>query len=249
MRRSLFKQYGIYMYLTAIVVCLAIVLVLILIPQMKSIPDKYQSIKEKNGQLARLEKKRSLLESVNINTTQVLTLAESALPSDKDAPTVLSTLENLATQTQVDILSINLSPGLVSTESGTLPASTQGPRNATETRKKGILALPVKITIFADAGHLTDFIKKTLTSRRFMDIDTIDISYVPDKEGISASLMLNAYYLPAVTEIGELESEIVELTTQELALLRSLEEYTDMSRIDYEADISLPTGKQNLFSP
>src|SRR3989344_1193552 len=107
-------------YLLAILALLITVFSIyyILLPQTKSLWENFQKYQQDKVFLSDLTKKRNLLESISQGSSLAfLASAETALPSEKDAASIMTAMENLSVSTMYTIDKIDLNPGVVSTNS------------------------------------------------------------------------------------------------------------------------------------
>ena len=226
---------------------IVIVSFFVVIPKAREIPATRQTINEQEIRLVSLGKKRKLLESVESGSTKkYLDDANLALPSDKDVPSIITTLENTALSSGVTLDSLDLSPGVVSTESGTK-------ENQGESRK-GANLVTVSAVIRGSTEQFRDFVTKLHIVKRIFDIQSIKLSYFPDQKDIlQGNFSLTTYYLSPITQIGGVETELPPISQEEQSLFAKLATYPDFTQI-VEATTggtisNEPLGKSDLFSP
>ena len=250
-KRFIWDRYGFIFLPIGSGMLILLITLNVLLPKVDSIKSSQNLVGQKKIQLEVLMKKLALLQSVTSEkTTQLLQEAETALPQTKDASSLLSALDNLSGTTQLVIDSINLSPGIVSTE-----AARPAPKVATDKAKPAVSVisqtantLPIVITTHGTSEQLRNFLKQVQTTRPLFDIQTAEISFsLESSDSLSAIFNLNAYYLPPIVEIGEIDSQLPQITDEEQNILAALASYPETSSLSAGVNQNLPTGKTNLF--
>lgn len=248
------KKYSLYIFVGVGVIVAYLMLQQLIIPTATQTFENYQLLTTKKEQLAELTKKRTILQSISEETLTFLADAEAALPSEKDAAGVLISMDNLTRLTSFGVASINLSPGVVSTESAKPTASAVEGQTEVAVNpniRKGAEFLPVTIVTSGTTDQFLDFIQRLENSRRVMDIETIALSITPDGSLLDAQISLVAYYLPAITTIGKVDSALPNVTEDEQATLENLSSMPvlSVSLVDGgEASFIPAVGKTNLFT-
>ena len=230
----------------------------VIIPQALQSIDRYSQLNNRIAQLDKLTKKHALLTSVTENETAgYLRDAEVALPTEKDAASVLIALENLSAATQLALDTVDLTPGLVSTDAAQAkpkgsPAPEKRSEITTTQTSRGVPALLISAKMRGSTDNLKNFLTQLANMRRFFDIETAQIGYFPDTpDFLSVEFTLNAYFLPPITQLGGVEAELPEITAQEKATLVKLATMPNLSQ-SLAPDAATPTsdvGKPNLFNP
>lgn len=221
----------------------------VLIPTIISISDLRTQQKQKEEQLAQLRKKRTLLDSLDFDEIKNnVADVEIALPSDKNVASVFTTLENLSAKIGVGVDAIDTKPGVLSGE-----AQEAVPEIEEAKKNHGAFWIPVEITMRSSTEQFRQFLQEIQKSRRIIDIENIDLTYFDDNQDyVSAQFLFQVYYLPAITQIGSLESSIVAFTDEDLQVLSLLKTYPDYSSVRINTEIDLiseeEVGKSNLFN-
>lgn len=250
------KKYGIYLLAGIFGVITYILIIQVVIPTATQTLDNYRTWEDKKNQLAQLTKKRAILEGISDATLRLLSEAEAALPTEKDAAGILISMENLAQVTAYGVNNIDLFPGVVSTESAN-PSSGDGQAVAAvapdpNTRRKGADFLAVSVQTAGTTGQFLEFIRQVQGSRRIFDIESVNIGVATDSQDqLSAQFSLIAYYLPPITSIGRIDSELPNFTPEEQKLLEGLVSMPIMSAtlLGTDAGAIVPVaGKTNLFT-
>ncbi len=232
--------------------------VVYVVPTIKASFSTYAILDEKKVQLANLEKKRSLLTSIASSTLVLLAEAEKTLPQEKDAASILTALDNLAASTQQGIDSIDLNPGVISTRSAETAAAdsentrtVQKPAQENPVEKNGAYAMQIQVATRGTTAQFTQFMTQIQKSKRIFDIEQLTVTYILDAEDfLTADFILNAYYLPPITEISKIEEPLPEFTAEEkvsLELLASLPYISAFAQTATESGVPVAVGKTDLF--
>jgi Tfp pilus assembly protein PilO len=243
-KNAFFKTYSAYILAGGSLLVLVLVTVTVLLPTVKTILVKRETLVAKKTELAALTVKRTVLAAFDTTYLPKLQAAELALPQEKEVAAIMISLENLSTQTGVGIESIDLSPGIVSTESASAAVS--------EPIDSAAQTLPISIRLTATHEQLVIFIESVQTVKRLFDIERLVVSPNADSDLLSGDLSLTAYYLTAPTEIGAVEEGLPQLTNNEKTQLSLIETFPNLSVYtanNLPVDLSnQPLGKTNLFT-
>lgn len=212
-------------FLTLIVV--VIISFTVIIPKIHDIQAKKQEISENRELFVKLERKKTLLTSIEkSDTVKFIEDALLALPSEKDAASVLIAFRNISAQTEFGIDSIDLSPGIVSTASGEQAVLTT-PKSE---KRNGADVYPISITGRGKINQLTDFIRTLENSRRLFDLSDLRITYSQeDHEFVLVNMTLETYFLPPITQLSTIESQLSEITPDERNTLTKISVFPPLS--------------------
>lgn len=247
MKKSLvpLKLY-IYLYPLLAVGLVLFVSILFSIPQVKYVKETWDGLATKKDRLEKLEQKRQMLSSIDEQTLATLTDAQLALPDEKDPASVMTGIDNLSAQNKLFIDNLQFSPLQVAAAS------------VSSTRKTAVDKRPANVVSFViqargETAQMRDFISQLTNSRRLFDIDSLEVIYQKDlQDNISVRLALVAYYLPSLTQIGEIESILPPLTNSQKQTAAGLTNMPYISSPALTADQATPVqavGKANLFTP
>src|SRR3989344_2824401 len=242
-QRMLAKNASIYMIPLSLVLFIVIVSLMYVIPKIKDSVDNYKSLQQQTIEFDLLHKKRLLLESFSKDSSTYLAIAETALPQEKQADTILLALDNLTAATLLAPDSISLNPGVISTQSAEIEGVSATGRKSE--KQKGAYVIPVQFLARGTTSQFTEFVKQLLASRRIFDLEKVTLTYAKDVDDfLIADFMLLVYYLPPITEIGGIESVLPELTSAETELILSLNSLPLMSQqvTTPGVDASIPLG-------
>ncbi len=248
--RKIYLKYEIYLPLVVAVVTLIFITILVTVPRLNEIQLKQEIIKSNAIHLDKLIKKRAALESVTSReTTSLLEIAQVTLPDDKDIPGIITTFENLVLLTKVGLDSINLTPGFVSSESGKPKESLLTVNAGT---RKNAYFLPLSIDLIGTEAQVLEFLRIIQASKRIYDLNTLTLNEIEiaseEETYVSAKIGLNVYFLPPITQIGDVDQALNEITTEEKITLEKIATFPVYSELLLPgAGDSLPIGKDNLF--
>jgi len=241
---NLSREYSVYLLPTVVVLVLILVTMYVAIPKLQEIFELNANIETQQEQLIQLKKKRVLLQSISRNEViERIKTTSSAIPSEKDAGTVIATIEGVSTLHQIGLDSLSLSPGSVSSDSAKTPLPTVH-------GSLGTPAFPVNIHVRGDKVQFGQFLKSIQEARRLFDISEATVTYFPDAQNfVSADLVLYAYYVPPITTISAIETPIIEITQEEQTLLAKVAQFPEIG-IQFTVGQTPPeaVGKTNLFS-
>lgn len=251
LKRFFLGKAGLYIFPVLTGLVLAGLTFYILVPKIRELVDNYQQLDQKRQQLTKLQKKRLLLESTGSDlSVKLLQLAETALPQEKDAASILVALENLSVQTQFGIETVSFTPGAVSSVTAKAKSKTSVSQGQA-TLRKGAQALEINVTTRGNTSQFLEFTRNLQAVRRIFDIISINVSYLADSPDIlTADFNLAAYFLPPVLEITEVEEDLPQLTADEQKLLENLTSlpYISNTLVNSQNLPQLPK-RPDLFTP
>lgn len=253
LKRILRTQSDVLLQIFIVGIALLIV-TLVYMPKVAQIVTKISTYNNEKTRMESLKFKLSSLNSMSESDTKSLySVAESALPSEKDFPSILIAIDNLAQETNFTLDDVSFAPGIVSTESAVKVDEGINQTSVSEQVKEtesGALALMVTVKGRGTTAQFDEFVKRIPMVRRLFDIESVKASYFTDVEDLLLTeLVLRAYYLPPVAEIGSVESQLPEFTAENQNILNLLETYPDLNFVQAisEGSQDVPLGKTNLF--
>jgi len=183
--------------------------------------------------LAQLSQKVAVLEGYDrnellIRTGQVL----KVLPAEKDAPLVLATIRSLVNDYHLELGSLNISVGEISTESA-----------KTVTKEKLLPSLDSQLSVSGNLSDFYDFLDALEKITPLVRINQVSIT----KEGTSveSKIQFSSYYLVPPKGIGKTNRQVISITSEEEKVYQELSQYQSTS-----VGTSLPSvgsGKENPF--
>lgn len=236
--------------LYAVPIGLIVVMVLIsfyiLVPQAINAISIYQALEEKQTQLDILNKKVALLTSLSTEELSKLQDAEQALPSEKDATSIIIGLETISSQTQSIIEQLNLTPGVVSTGSAQGATASQD-----QELRNGAYTLAVKTNWRGSTDQFMNTLQTLYNARRLFDISKVTANFAgADPNIIEFSLDIFSYYLPPITQITDLDTALPQITAEEQVLLSALPAMPYVSNLfagGAQTETNFSGGRNSLF--
>lgn len=185
-----------------VITVVVLLLVLFLIqPRITSILELSKSVKaldQKNKVLEEKVQAVGLLDGGDLRSKIVE--AEKALPSEKDIPGLLFSVDKLASDTGVIITSIQLTPGEIT---------------ATASASQAFDKLPVRISIGGPYEGVRDFLTKSVSTNRIFKVLKASLTTGQGEASISVSLELETYFLPLTNVRFKMEDPLPKMTPEE----------------------------------
>jgi Tfp pilus assembly protein PilO len=219
--------------LPAIAVIFVIIAFQLLSPRVKDIFVLNKSIKDLEGKVANVDKKLSILASLDNNTLLAqVREAEEALPSEKDIPGLLASLDRLAYETGVSIVSFQVAPGEVTA--------------TTSAQAVGAESLPFRMSVAGGYDSVKNFLTKAVNSNRALRIRSVAMTTQAGPASVSASLDMETFY-QVIAKIKFAPSDrLPDITAEEQRVLEKASQRPYLSEI---SGVRPPTGKVNPFAP
>lgn len=224
-----------------IVILLAIVFIK---PKIDEIFTIKNNIITDSAKLIRITEKVSFLENQNVDKLKSdVKISESAIPSEKDIPYFLSTLDFLANEASVSVVSVHTSPGRISTESGLLASKEE----KVDSNQVGKVSL--NVVVEGSFESLKAFLTKMSSSLPLQSVNSINFTRRGKSEEIfgtvsaTFSLFVNYQLLPKT--IGKASDPIDKITDKEEKLILSLSSYIQPNK----SNVFMPMGRVDPFFP
>ena len=162
--------------------------------QMKTLKEEVSMLRQKAAIL------RSLDDSVLSNSLENLF---SAVPIDKSLPTIFTTVESLASQSNVGLTELSLS------QAGAI--ASQSAQSATKSKdSKNVLSFSAHITGSID--QVKTFLTTAPAIRRLIRVKELSVSFEDDTNA-AAALTMESFYLPLGIPLA-LDSQALELLSE-----------------------------------
>lgn len=245
---SLQKNF-IYLYPLLVGVGVILLSIYVVFPQFQTIVEGREVISAKTTELTNLVNKRQILTSSDtiVLTEQILTI-DSALPTEKDVSSILAVIENLSVITGLQINTVALTPGAVSTEA----AEVAIPGKPTEriVTKQGVDALAVRVQSKGTTAQFESFLRSIQETRRIIDIESVSVVYSDtEPDVVNADFSLLAFFLPSSLTAEDLLTPLAVVTPDEVKNLELVSKFPDLNTTNSIATQSaeVQIGKSNLF--
>lgn len=209
------KQYGVFLVVGVVILVELLAAVLYLPRQVFSLidlKDEVTVLSQRQVELAAAEEALGEVDDGQVNN--LLLRAEKALPDEKRVAGVVSGISALASSAGVITKSIEFSPGIVSTSSGSILVST-----SEKDEGEKVKSVPVSMSVTSTLPQFLDFLKQILKSGQLLGVTSINYSLTGGQPGGDMSLVV--YFLPA--RIGKPDWNFIpSITEEDLAVLDEL---------------------------
>jgi len=201
----------------------------------KQLAIRVESLKAKADKLARLDR-----EDLDIK----LGIVEQLLPSDKGVFTLVKQIEETSGASGILLNKIDLAPGSLK------GVGEKGASTATAgTEGDSAPSIQLRVLLTGDYRSFEQFLKNIFSISRVLSVRDLSLSSSASSAGegtqVRTSLTIHAYWLPLPKELDSIESEIEDLTAEELL---TLEQIRSTGFISPPVIPAVPTGKGDLFS-
>lgn len=213
-------------------------------PKIEEIQIARENIKTETERLQKLTEKAAFLTAQDENKlSEDIKLLDTALPSQKDVPSFMSTVNLLANEASISVTSIQLSPGKISTETGKInrgekvePVDSLGGK------------LPINLTIEGTYDTVKNYIIRMAKAMPLQTVQSIAFTRTAGKEGvfgvISSKFSLTIHYKLLPKYIGKISDPVDKVSSEEEALLTELVNYTQPQFIR----TFIPVGREDPFA-
>lgn len=206
-------------------------IIFVTLPQIQNYFKSQGSLSIQRSKLARLEVKAEQLGSINEgDLNRKVQVALSSLPADKDLTRVIGTLQQQGLATGVALSSI-------------VVASTE------DTQSQGASGFLVKVEITTTRDGLNRFLEKVEDAPLIMRVSSLDISSQLGGQIVNAGVVINVFYSPTPTNLGNIDDSPPTLTPEEEDLIANLSKVAvpPLSGLAGSSGTNLPLGKSNPF--
>lgn len=209
------------------------------IPAMSSTVEEFKKLNDLNKLVGELDDKVRTLESLNeTELRQQLSIITSSVPSEKNLPSIIATIEKLAAQTGADIVSFTLS------SAGSI-ATAAAVKQTSDEKLIGSFLIPFSVLIQGTLEETRDFLAKATGVRRLLRVRNFDITTVTGT--ITTRLSMDAFYLPLPTTIPVARESLNILSKEEQQTLAKLASYPWLFQPSGSAVGPTTSGKTNPF--
>lgn len=233
------KAYSWPIFLIVVGVTLA---VFIALPNFNEYFLQRNKMAEKKQKLALLTEKAAALASLDRDRLRrQLQVAESALPSEKAVPGLLSGLERIAAESGAAVTAFQISPGIISSRENSEE------KNPVPVKEIATPAIPFTISLEGNYQSLKGFLLRLKKARRLIGLDKlsfVNLQTQDNPENLRTNLSLLAYYLPLPEDPPLPEEKLESISPEELDFLAEVESFEVIS----VAPPLLPVGKENPFA-
>lgn len=216
-------------YLTVAIVSGAVMVlltVLVVLPQINLIIAHNQNLNTEEKKLADLQTRSAFLRSLNVATlSDEQKVFENVLPGEKPVTPLISSIERLANDAGVSLLSYELSPGRVATAGAQTAPETVVVKSLVE----GVGALPLKMDVQGGFVQMNTFFKSLDLLIPLVNVKTINFTVLSQtKSGpveniqYKASVELDALYALPTTGRPSASPILTAFTSAQQRLIASV---------------------------
>lgn len=229
-----------------------LVLLLIVWPKFTSVLELRSSNQELLGRVQSLDAKAGLLSSLNkVDLTSQVGYGEQLLPSDKAVFSIIRQIETSAGASGVILNKIDVSPGSLDAED-TSVTQPQAPKNPGETQEAAP-KVALKISMTSDYNSFLNFMNLIFSLSRVTSIQDLTLSSssaTGETAALRTSMIINAYWKPLPTKLGQIEAPVTALTESEIARLNAVR-LNSINQASSSASVvpQVPVGRPDIFAP
>jgi len=212
----------------------------VILPQTQSLIENNRKLNQEKQVLIKAEKKLNQVEELNQEDLESkMTLALAALPDHKPYYEVLSTLQTLAKNSQVQLGSFDLNPGSLSTPSAKANDKKQN---------ENLVYLQTEITAKGNLEQVTSFIDSVQKSLPLITVKSITITESDDKT-ITLGILIVMSHAPEMAKSNNQVSfePLAVLATNIDETMTLLEDYQAMVGNDQPSQIN-NIEREDVFS-
>lgn len=227
------EAYKAYLIFGAVLLFGVVLAFLVVKPRIAESIETNKEIDQLKTRLDNLNQKRDELSS--LDGQEILTevnKAVKALPSRKDIPGLVASVEKLVGLNQLTLNSFSLTPGKISTESSEV-AQEEG-------------TLEVQLGLSGTLENVKNFLAKTVSTARLLSIG--NISLTSQKEGgLDVGIAVSYFYEPIPELVPKVDEPVAKLTDKEKEALNKVFGYVEHDYLSQPFQAS-PSSKTNPFS-
>ncbi len=235
--RQYFHLYQIYVITVAIVVFSFAVSIFVLIPFAQNTYQLYVEFQSLSKDIDFVKKKLAVLESFDEDTLRSsLKGLSHAIPIDKSAASLMTTIERVASENNIMITDLKL---------GALGALATG--SATPKSTSSSLGISAHIVVSGPYEKYLQFLKQVVRVKRLLQIDALNSSYRNGE--ITSELTISGFYAPLSKTTNSLTSEITALSQQDEEHLNEFSALPDYASFAQSLNSASFEPRSDPFSP
>lgn len=225
--KKLYSKYRFYIFPLLTFLPIVLMVVMVIYPQISKYIANKEAEHMTENKIQLLEDKTRILEDLDDDDlARKVELSLLALPSDPALSSMIGVIQRLTGQAGITVISIQFgqSPSVSNQASGfTLKMEVIGPKPSISQLLDSIEGYP-----------------------RVMKIGTIELA-TQSQDIVNATLTIDVFYSEMPTQLGAIDAPLPELSSQEEAILLSLEKESGGSTT-LEKPILVPKGKADPFN-
>jgi len=203
---------------------------LVIKPRIAESIETNKKVGEKKAQLDKLNQKKDEVSSLDEQEIrEMVNKTIKALPSRKDIPGLVASVERLIGLNQLTLSSVQLVPGEISTESG----------KVVQKEEEG--TLKVQLSLSGSFENVKKFLENAVSASRLLSIDSVSIQ---SQEGnnLNVGMTMSYFYQPVAEVVPPIDQPVAKLTDKEKETLEKVFGYEDYSQPFLQASQSSRTN-------
>lgn len=239
-----FRTYQSIIVSVVLILFCAIGAVFGVLPSVQKIQELSSQMRDIGEQTDGLQKKLNALNNLDEDTLRKqLTNVLSAVPAERNFPTLFETIEGIALQSGVNVLQMHLS-------GGTTLATPSAAKVSAADKKLGTRTVPFSVTIGGSLSGVQEFITMAPKVRRLLRIRIFSISFPRDVRPLTVAVDMDAFYEPLPTSLGTAKTLLPTLSSADEDIITRLSALPLITQENGELPPPLiGRVKENPFSP
>jgi len=213
--KSVRKYQNIAVSVALLIFCVVSV-IFALVPAFSTIQELFTTMRTVSQESQVLQQKLNTLSALDEDTLRAnLTNVLSAVPAERSFPTVFETVENVAAQTGVSVITMGISGGA----SLATPSAKQV---SAADKKLGTRTIPFSVTVSGSISAVQEFIALIPNVRRLLRVRVFSIAFPKDDRQLTVIVDMDAFYEPLPSTIGNARALLPTLTEADLNTINRL---------------------------
>lgn len=223
---NFYIKYRLVIYPAVVAFSSLILIIFVIYPQLKDFFDGKNKISKERERIVNLEAKASDLEKVNqVEVEKSLKNALVALPQNQDFTSLVGIFQKLGAGSGITLVSLQL--------------------GSSQVQVPGASGFSVKLEVEGSSLALANLLKNIDQASRSMKVESVEVSKTQGGN-LTGSVLVDVFYAPVPTQLGNLEQEAPKLSAEEEKILQELS--ISIPTLSTESSLSLPArGKPNPF--
>lgn len=224
---ELLTKYKAYILPIVVGISSLILILFVIYPQLTGFFRGQKDLQTAEQKLKKLQVKAADLENLDEgDLNKNLDYALTALPADKDYPTIIGVFQRISAESNMSLESLQV--GSSGQEQG-----------------KKVPVYVVKVELLGTKQGFEEVLRQIEKNPQVMRVNGIDLATL--RSDVDISLSVDIFYLPTPTRIGSVDADLPVLNEEEQSLLARLASIIPAPVSATEAPPLLPRGKANPF--
>lgn len=204
---NLLQKYQNYVIVAASIFISLVLLIIVVIPQLILTFQTAHELTQTKNQIQFLNSKAQFLSNIDTNVyNQDINIVGTVLPEEVDIPAAVSQIQNLISESRLQLVSIN----------------SVNNTSTSQSNSDGSNSYDIKLELLGDAASLKQFINSLNTAPQIMKLAGLDLT--GSRGGLTDSnVTIRIYYLPPVKTTEDIMQPLNSLTQDDVVLLTKLQ--------------------------